>query len=116
MPRPTDPSDRLQGTLDMLILKTLAGGSQHGWGISHYLRQTSHEVFQVQQGSLYPALHRLEDRGWIAAEWGTTEQNRRARFYTLTTAGRRQLARETASWLEFVRAVHAVMQLAGQTA
>ncbi len=94
----------------------MSSGAQHGWGISQYLRQTSREVFQVHQGSLYPALHRLEDRGWIAAEWGTTEHNRRARFYTLTTAGRRQLARETASWLEFVRAVHAVMQLAGQPA
>ena len=114
MPRSPDSTDRLQGTLDMLILKTLAGGPQHGWGISHYLRQTSREVFQVQQGSLYPALHRLEDRGWIAAEWGVTEQNRRARYYTLTAAGRGQLAHETASWLEFVRAVHAVMQLAGQ--
>ncbi len=104
-------ADRLQGTLDMLVLKTLATGPLHGWAISHQLRQTSRDVFHVHQGSLYPALHRLEDRGWIAAEWGATEQNRRARFYTLTAAGRRQLVRETASWLEFVRAVHAVMQL-----
>ena len=106
-----NPADRLQGTLDMLVLQTLSTGPLHGWAISHHLRQTSREVFRVHQGSLYPALHRLEDRGWIAAEWGATEQNRRARFYTLTAAGRRQLARETASWLEFVRAVHAVMQL-----
>ena len=118
MPRPDAPdaTDRLQGTLDMLILKTLAAGPQHGWGISHHLRRTSREVFQVQQGSLYPALHRLEDRGWIVAEWGTTEQNRRARFYTLTPAGRRRLDSETASWIEFVRAVHAVMSLEGQVA
>jgi len=104
-------ADRLQGTLDMLVLKTLAAGPLHGWAISHRLRETSRDVFRVHQGSLYPALHRLEDRGWIAAEWGATEQNRRARFYTITAAGRRQLARETASWLEFVHAVHAVMQL-----
>jgi transcriptional regulator len=116
MPRASDATDRLQGTLDMLILKTLAAGPQHGWGISHDLRRTSGDVFQVQQGSLYPALHRLEDRGWIAAEWGTTEQNRRARFYTLTPAGRRQLARETASWVEFVRAVQLVMRIDGQMA
>ena len=113
MPRTPDPADRLQGTLDMLILKTLTAGAQHGWGISLHLRQTSRDVFQVHQGSLYPALHRFEERGWIVAHWGTTENNRRARFYTLTAAGRRQLARETESWLDFVRAVHAVMQLAG---
>ena len=113
MPTQIDPADRLQGTLDMLILQTLTASPMHGWGISHHLRQTSREVFQVHQGSLYPALHRLEDRGWIAAQWGTTENNRRARFYTLTAQGRRQLARETESWLQFVHAVHAVMQIAG---
>ena len=106
------PLDRVQGTLDMLILKTLSLGRMHGWGISFHIRQTSGEVLQVNQGALYPALHRLEERGWVAAEWGTSDNNRRARFYALTAAGRRQLARETEGWLEFIRAVQSVMQLA----
>jgi len=106
------PLDRIQGTLDMLILKTLLLRSMHGWGISQHIRQSSQEILQVNQGALYPALHRLEDRGWVDAEWGVSESNRRARFYSLTAEGRRQLARETESWLEFVRAVHRVMQLA----
>lgn len=110
-PEPLDPAERLQGTLDMLILQSLTAQPMHGWAISHHLRETSREVFRVHQGSLYPALHRLEERGWISAAWGTTDNNRRARYYTLTAAGRRQLVRETESWLEFVRAVHAVMQL-----
>lgn len=105
------PVDRIQGTLDMLILKTLAGQPMHGWGISHHIRQHSGDVLRVNQGALYPALHRLEDRGWVSAEWGVSDSNRRARFYTLTAQGRKQLARETAGWLEFIRAVHAVMQL-----
>ena len=106
------PLDRLPGTVDMLILKTLSLGRLHGWGISFHIRQSSHDVLRVNQGALYPALHRLEERGWVSAEWGTSENNRRARFYALTTAGRRQLARETEGWLAFVQAVHAVMQLA----
>ena len=105
------PLDRIQGSVDMLILKTLSGGPQHGWGVSHHIRETSGDVLQLNQGALYPALHRLEDRGWIRAAWGVTENNRRARFYTLTAEGRRQLERETGVWLEFVRAVHRVMQL-----
>jgi transcriptional regulator len=106
------PLDRIQGTLDMLILKTLLARPMHGWGISHHIRRTSDEVLQVNQGALYPALHRLEDRGWVAAEWGVSESNRRARFYSVTAEGGRQLARETEGWLEFIRAVHRVMQLA----
>ena len=104
--------DRIQGTLDLLILRTLAEAPMHGWAISFHIRQTSGEVLRINQGALYPALHRLEDRGWVSAEWGVSDTNRRARFYALTTAGRRQLARETEGWLEFVRAVHGVLQLA----
>ena len=106
------PLDRVQGTLDMLILKTLTRGAMHGWAVSFHIRQESGDALHVNQGALYPALHRLEDRGWVAAEWGVSENNRRARFYALTPAGRRQLTRETEGWLAFVRAVHGVMQLA----
>jgi transcriptional regulator len=106
------PLDRIQGTLDMLILRTLLPRPMHGWGISHHIRQSSREVLQVNQGALYPALHRLEDRGWVVAEWGVSDSNRRARYYALTAAGRRQLTQETESWLEFIRAVQRVMQLA----
>ena len=112
MPRANPPTDRLQGTVDMLILKTLARGPLHGWAISHHVRETSRDVLQLNQGALYPALHRLEDRGWVTAEWGTSDSNRRARFYDLTADGRKQLTVETEGWLEFVRAVHRVMQLA----
>ena len=111
MPTPP-PVDRIQGTLDMLILKTLTRGPMHGWGVSFHIRETSGDVLRVNQGALYPALHRLEDRGWVEAEWGVSEHNRRARFYTLTASGRRQLARDTEGWLQFIRAVHGVMQLA----
>jgi len=109
---PTPPVDRIQGTLDMMILKTLTRGPAHGWAISFHIRETSGEVLRVNQGALYPALHRLEDRGWVQAAWGVSDRNRRARFYTLTAAGRRQLARDTEGWLQFIRAVHGVMQLA----
>ncbi|HEX5580157.1 MAG TPA: PadR family transcriptional regulator [Gemmatimonadaceae bacterium] len=112
MARAPEPTDRLQGTVDMLILKTLTLGPRHGWAISHHIRLTSREVLQLNQGALYPALHRLEERGWVTAEWGVSESNRRARFYTLTAEGRAQLATETAGWLEYVRAVQSVMQLA----
>jgi len=108
MPRPT--ADLLQGTLDLLILKTLHAGPMHGWGVSQRILETSRQLLQVQQGSLYPALHRLEERGWIAAEWGTSENNRRARFYRLTADGRRQLARETEAWRQFSGAVQFVLQ------
>jgi PadR family transcriptional regulator PadR len=106
------PTDRLQGTLDLLILRVLRQDPMHGWGIAQQLQQISQDVLQVNQGSLYPALRRLEERGWIRAEWGTSENNRRARFYELTASGRRQLNQETASWEEFVLAVTRVLQTA----
>lgn len=105
----TDKSDLLQGTLDVLILKTLAGGQMHGWGISQRIQQLSEDVLQVNQGSLYPALYRLENQGWIKAEWGTSENNRRAKFYELTRAGRKQLSEETDSWERFSAAVARVL-------
>ena len=108
MSQPT--SDLLQGTLDLLILKTLSLGPMHGWGVSQRIQQLSRDVLRVNQGSLYPALHRLEDRGWIAAEWGVSEHNRRARFYRLTAAGRKQLAREADAWNRFTGAVQLVLQ------
>jgi transcriptional regulator len=106
------PTDRLQGTLDLLILRVLRQESTHGWGIAQQIQQITRDVLQVNQGSLYPALRRLEERGWIVAEWGTSDNNRRARFYQLTTAGRKQLTAETTSWEEFVLAVSRVLQTA----
>jgi PadR family transcriptional regulator, regulatory protein PadR len=102
-------SDLLQGTLDVLVLKTLSNDPMHGWGISQRIQQVSEDVLAVNQGSLYPALHRLEEKGWIQAEWGNSENNRRARFYSLTRAGRRQLAEETESWERFAAAVARVL-------
>ena len=104
-----EKSDLLQGTLDVLILKTLSPGAMHGWGIALRIQQLSEDVLAVNQGSLYPALHRLEEKGWISAEWGNSENNRRARFYTLTRSGRRQLADETQSWVRFAAAVGRVL-------
>lgn len=101
-----------QGTLDLLILKTLALESHHGWAISERLQQISREAVQVQQGSLYPALHRLERRGWIKAHWATSENNRRAKYYELTNAGRKQLAAETAAWRRLAAAVGYVLDMA----
>jgi transcriptional regulator len=102
-------ADLLQGTLDLLILKTLALGPQHGWGVSQCIQQMSKEVLQVNQGSLYPALHRLEHRGWIDAEWGTSENNRRAKFYRLTGRGRSQLEAEEDQWRRFSEAVEWIL-------
>ena len=102
-------TDLLQGTLDLLILKTLALGPLHGWGISKRIRHLSSEVLQVGQGSLYPALYRLEDRGWIEAEWGVSPEGRKAKFYQLTAEGRRQLHTETESWRVFSLAVNHVL-------
>jgi transcriptional regulator len=102
-------ADLLQGTLDLLVLKALACGAMHGWGIAQRLRQLSAEALQVQQGSLYPALHRLERQGWIRARWGQSENNRRARFYELTRAGKRRLEEETATWERFAAAVAQVL-------
>jgi transcriptional regulator len=103
-------ADLLQGTLDLLILKTLALGPHHGWGVSQRIQQMSKEVLQVNQGSLYPALHRLEHRGWIAAEWGTSENNRKAKFYRLTKRGQAQLQSEEAQWRRFSEAVEWILE------
>ncbi len=102
-------SDQLHGTLDMLVLKVLAGGPQHGYGIATRLELLSAEVLQVEEGSLYPALYRMEQRGWIQSEWAVTENNRRARFYRLSRTGRRQLDAETESWAKLTAAVHNVL-------
>ena len=104
--------DLLQGTLDLLILRTLTGEPRHGWAISERIQQLSRDVLQVNQGSLYPALHRLEHQGWIASEWRVSELGRRARFYRLTPAGRKQLAEEADQWARFSAAVGRVMRLA----
>ena len=103
-------ADLLQGTLDMLILKTLGLGPQHGWGISQRIQQISSAVLQVNQGSLYPALHRLEQHGWLSSSWGTSENNRQAKFYELTRAGRRQLVKETQQWTRLSAAVARIME------
>ena len=102
-------SDLLQGTLDLLILKTLALGPQHGWGISQRIQQISEDVLQVNQGSLYPALHRLEEQGWIDSEWGVSDSNRQAKYYRLTRAGQRQLEREAATWARITAAVGRIL-------
>jgi PadR family transcriptional regulator PadR len=105
----SDRADMLQGTLDLLILRTLALGPMHGWGVSQRIQELSRDVLQVNQGSLYPALHRLEHRGWIRSEWGQSDNNRRARFYRLSAAGHRRLETERDEWKRFVAAVDAVL-------
>jgi PadR family transcriptional regulator len=100
----------LQGTLDLLVLKTLAVGPAHGHSIAHAIERRSEDVLSVEHGSLYPALHRLEDRGWIASFWGTSENNRRARYYRLTPRGRAQLVEQTNRWDEIVRAVNRILR------
>ena len=105
-------TDRLQGTLDLLVLKVLSAGPEHGWGVAQRIQATTRDALQVNQGSLYPSLHRLEEQGWVDSEWGISGNNRRAKFYRLTTAGRRQLARETQSWIEFTRAVGLILSIA----
>jgi transcriptional regulator len=106
------PVDLVQGTLDLLILKSLALAPQHGWAIAARIRQLSNGVLLVQQGSLYPALQRLEHQGWIAAKWGVSEQKRRAKFYSLTRAGRKQLEREAESWERLAAAITLVVRTA----
>ena len=105
-----DKTDLLQGTLDMLILRALQLGPMHGFGISVLIRQMSKEVLQVEQGSLYPALYRLEDQGWISSEWGVSENNRKAKFYQLTPAGRKQLAAERTNWDKLSAAINLVLK------
>jgi PadR family transcriptional regulator, regulatory protein PadR len=103
------PSDLVQGTLDLLILRTLLLEPKHGWAIAKRIQQISNEVLQVQQGSLYPALHRLEQQGWITAKWAESETGRQAKFYSLTTAGREQLEKETANWNRLSQAINLVV-------
>jgi PadR family transcriptional regulator PadR len=104
------PSDLVQGTLDLLILKTVSLEPKHGWAIAKRIQQVSGEVLQVQQGSLYPALHRLEQQGWIKAKWAETETGRQAKVYSLTAAGRAQLAKEEANWSRLSTAINLVVQ------
>ena len=101
--------DVLQGTLDLLILSALSLDAMHGWGVAQRIQQISRDTLQVNQGSLYPALHRLEYRGWIRAEWGASENNRRAKYYRLTSEGRRQLRKQTSGWQKFAGAVNAAI-------
>jgi len=108
--RPPLQGELLQGTLDLLVIKTLAVGPAHGHTIAHVIEHRSDEVLQVEHGSLYPALHRLEDRGWIASFWGTSENNRRARYYRLTAVGRKQIAAQTSRWDDLVRAIERVLR------
>jgi PadR family transcriptional regulator, regulatory protein PadR len=109
---PLPQIDLPQGTLDLLILRTLALGPQHGWAISERVQQVSSDVLRIQQGSLYPALHRLERRGWIKARWGTSENNRRAKYYELTRSGEKQLEIETNSWQKLTAAVARILESA----
>jgi PadR family transcriptional regulator, regulatory protein PadR len=111
MPTPSSTKrDLLPGTLDMLVLKTIALGPLHGYGIAQHIKQLSRDVLQVDEGSLYPALQRMRQRGWLAAEWGMTPNNQRARYYTITTAGRKQLGQEEAGFAEVIGAIQRVMR------
>src|SRR5438270_1511691 len=103
-------ADVLQGTLDLLILKTLSHGPQHGYGIAIHIQQVSADALRVEEGSLYPALHRIEQEGWIRSEWGVSDNNRKAKFYQITAAGRRQLAQEEKSWGKLTDGVGAVLR------
>ncbi len=105
-------NDVLQGTLDLLVLKSLARGPMHGFGIAVHIQRASDEALRVEEGSLYPALHRIEQAGWITSEWGTSDNNRRARFYRLTAAGRKQLSKEEEGWDRLTRAVDKVLRFA----
>jgi transcriptional regulator len=112
MGRDKSTGELVQGTLDMLVLKTLTRGTQHGWGIAQFIHEISDDVLRVEEGSLYPALHRMELDGLIASEWGLSENNRRAKFYRLTAAGRKRLATEAESWNRLSGAIARVMQTA----
>ncbi len=101
--------EMLQGTLDVLILKTLSWGPRHGYAVARWLQQVTEDVLQIEEGSLYPALHRLERRGWVESEWGVSENNRRAKYYRITTDGRRQLRAESSTWSAFSEAVSKVL-------
>ena len=110
---PKHHNDRLQGTLDLLVLKTLVSkGRSHGYGITLHIEQVSKDVLRMEEGSLYPALHRMTQAGWLRAEWGTSDNNRRARYYEITSAGRKQLAEEEESWAQLTNAVARVLRFA----
>ena len=111
-PSEQKPGDLLQGTLDMLVLKALARGAKHGYAVAEWIHSASDEVLRVEEGALYPALHRLELRGWLSSEWGASENNRRAKYYSLTAAGRKQLAAESEHWRRMTGAIARVMQTA----
>jgi transcriptional regulator len=113
-PRDRSRVDLLQGTLDLLILRTLLFGPAHGHAIARHIRQTSEELLRIETGSLYPALHRLEGRGWIAASWELSDKGKRAKYYRLTTAGRKQLSAERTKWETFARAMGLVLKPAGE--
>ena len=104
--------DILQGTLDMLVLQTLSRGTMHGYEVSKWIRETTNEALLVEEGSLYPALHRMEKRGWIQSEWGASENNRKAKYYSLTETGRRQLQIESSGWDRMTEAISKIMQTA----
>src|SRR5881227_1077691 len=106
------PGDLLQGTLDLLILKSLARGSMHGYGVAEWIHQTSEDVLRVEEGALYPALHRLELRGLLSSEWGLSDNNRRAKYYRLTAAGKKQLLAETERWALMSTAIHRILETA----
>ena len=106
----TDSKDLLQGTLAILILKTLLSGPTHGYGVARWIEATTGDVLRIEEGSLYPALRRVEDRGWVTSEWGLSENNRRARFYSITAAGRAHLRDEAASWMRYASAVTRVLR------
>ena len=108
----TNTGDLLQGTLGILVLKALVGGPAHGFGIARWIETTTRDVLTIEEGSLYPALRRLEDRGWVQSEWGTSENNRRARYYTITRAGRAQLRAEANVWMRYATAVTRVLRTA----
>ena len=108
----TPDLDLLRGTLDVLVLKTLAWGPRHGYDVARWIRERSGEALTIEEGALYTALHRMEARGWLAAEWGVSENNRRAKFYRLTTSGRQQLVRQSAAWERYVEAVFLVLHAA----
>jgi PadR family transcriptional regulator, regulatory protein PadR len=111
----SDTTEVLKGTLDLMILKALSGGAQHGFGVTKWIRRTTDDALQIDDGALYPALHRLERKGWVRSEWGVSENNRRAKYYQLTRSGRGQLQRELVSWARFSEAVSKIVN-AGVTA
>ena len=109
---PGETGDLLQGTLAILILKTLLGGPTHGYGIARWIERTTDDVLQIEEGSLYPALRRLEDKGWVKSEWGLSENNRRARYYSMTASGRKHLRTEATVWIRYAAAIQLVLRAA----